>query len=344
SVTFTPPEAILSLSKFSNKDNYGDEDEFIIYTLAIENKGIGNIIDIQVTDLISSLKGKNGNSLFTDWQITVKETGVIANEHIPVKDNEDINNILNLRSDAQNKVVYTITGKINKGIDDTITNTFIAKNPLTGKIDTASVTNYIKKIPDNEGELKVIKRALKRDIKIGEAVEYEITVENNNESRFINVVLKDLIPPGFKYIKGTTELVESGADGILNTNDDLTSISEPVLGNGLNFPSITMEPFTKFRVRYLLKPSIGVTFGKYKNQAYMTLNGNKISNTATATVSIIGDSLLDTASIIGKVFFDENGDGYQNDGEKGIPGVRLITPTGVIAITDRFGRYHVPDE
>ncbi|MCX3066031.1 hypothetical protein OQE61_00805 [Cetobacterium somerae] len=344
SVTFTPPEAILSLSKISNKDNYGDEDEFIIYTLAIENKGIGNIRDIQVTDLISSLKGKNGNSLFTDWQITVKETGVIANEDIPVKDNEDINNILNLRSDAQNKVVYTITGKINKGIDDTITNTFIAKNPLTGKIDTASVTNYIKKIPDNEGELKVIKRALKRDIKIGEAVEYEITVENNNESRFINVVLKDLIPPGFKYIKGTTELVESGADGILNTNDDLTSISEPVLGNGLNFPSITMEPFTKFRVRYLLKPSIGVTFGKYKNQAYMTLNGNKISNTATATVSIIGDSLLDTASIIGKVFFDENGDGYQNDGEKGIPGVRLITPTGVIAITDRFGRYHVPDE
>lgn len=24
--------------------------------------------------------------------------------------------------------------------------------------------------------------------------------------------------------------------------------------------------------------------------------------------------------------------------------MRLITPTGVIAITDRFGRYHVPDE
>lgn len=344
SVTFIPPEAILSLSKTSDKDSYGDEDEFIIYTLSIENKGIGNASGIEVSDLISSLKGKNGNPLFTDWTVTVKENGTIANESILVKDNQDINNSLNLRSDGQNKIVYTITGKINKGIDDTITNIFTAKNPLTGKIDTASVTNYIKKIPDNEGELKVIKRALKKDIKIGEAVEYEVIVENNNESRFINVVLKDLIPPGFKYVKGTTELVESGADGILNTSDDLASISEPVLGNGLNFPSITMEPFTKFRVRYLLKPSIGVTFGKYKNQAYMTLNGNKISNTATATVSIIGDSLLDTASIIGKVFFDENGDGYQNEGEKGIPGVRLITPTGVIAITDRFGRYHVPDE
>lgn len=344
SVTFIPPEAILSLSKTSDKDSYGDEDEFVIYTLSIENKGIGNVSGIEVSDLISSLKGKNGNPLFTDWTVTVKENGTIANESILVKDNQDINNSLNLRSDGQNKIVYTITGKINKGIDDTITNIFTAKNPLTGKIDTASVTNYIKKIPDNEGELKVIKRALKKDIKIGEAVEYEVIVENNNESRFINVVLKDLIPPGFKYVKGTTELVESGADGILNTSDDLASISEPVLGNGLNFPSITMEPFTKFRVRYLLKPSIGVTFGKYKNQAYMTLNGNKISNTATATVSIIGDSLLDTASIIGKVFFDENGDGYQNEGEKGIPGVRLITPTGVIAITDRFGRYHVPDE
>lgn len=344
SVTFIPPEAILSLTKTSDKESYGDEDEFVIYTLSIENKGIGNVNGIEVSDVISSLKGKNGNSLFTEWTVEVKENGTVANENIPVKDSEDIKNILNLRSDGQNKIVYTITGKINKGIDDTITNTFIAKNPLTGKVDTASVTNYIKKIPDNEGELKVIKRALKRDIKVGEAVEYEITVENNNESRFIDVVLKDLIPSGFKYIKGTTELVESGPDGVLNTSDDLVSVSEPVLGNGLNFPSITMEPFTKFRVRYLLKPSIGVTFGKYKNQAYMTLNGEKISNTATATVSIIGDSLLDTASIIGKVFYDENGDGYQDEGEKGIPGVRLITPTGVVAVTDRFGRYHVPDE
>ena len=344
SVTFIPPEPLLSLSKTSNKESYNDEDEVVIYTLNIENKGIGNISGIEVSDIISGLKGKNGNPLFTDWTISVKENGEVANDTIAVKNNTDISNILNLRSDAQNSITYIITGNINKGIDDTITNTFIAKNPLTGKIDTASVTNYIKKIPDNEGELKVIKRALKRDIKVGEAVEYEIIVENNNESRFIGVTLKDLIPAGFKYIKGTTELIESGPDGILNTSDDLISISEPVVGNGLNFPVITMEPFTKFRVRYLLKPSIGVTFGKYKNQAYMILNGKKISNTATATVSIIGDSLLDTASIIGKVFYDKNGNGYQDEGEKGIPGVRLITPTGVIAVTDRFGRYHVPDE
>ncbi|MGL5277981.1 MAG: hypothetical protein ACRC8M_02715, partial [Cetobacterium sp.] len=333
SVVFIPPEPLLSLSKHSDKDSYNDKDEFIRYTLNIENKGIGNISGIEVSDLIGELKDKTGNLLFTDWKVLAEESGERANENITVKDNTNIGNTLNLRADSQNKVTYTVTGTINKGIDDTITNTFIAKNPLTGKIETASVSNYIKKIPDNEGELKVIKRALKKDVKVGEAIEYEVIVENNNESKFKDVVLKDLIPSGFKYIKGTTELVESGPDGVLNTSDDLISISEPVLGNGLNFPSVTMEPFTKFRVRYLLKPSIGVTFGKYKNQAYMILNGEKISNTATATVSIVGDSLLDTASIIGKVFYDENGDGYQNDGEKGIPGVRLITPTGIVAIT-----------
>lgn len=344
SVKFTPPEPVLYLTKTSDKDSYGDEDKEIIYTLTLENKGIGNINGVQVKDIITDLKGKNGNPLFTDWKVKVKEEGVSANETIPVKDNQNITNSLNLRSEGQNKIVYEIIGNINKGIDDTITNTFIATNPFTGKIDTASVTNYIKKIPDNEGELKVIKRALKRDIKVGEAAEYEIIVENNNESRFINIALKDLIPSGFKYIKGTTEITESGADGVLNTGDDIVRKEEPIMGNGLNFPSFTMEPFTKYRVRYLLKPSIGVTFGKYKNQAYVTLNGEKISNTATATVSIIGDALLDTASIIGKVFYDENANGYQDTGEKGIPGVRLITPTGIVAITDRFGRYHVPDE
>ena len=48
-------------------------------------------------------------------------------------------------------------------------------------------------------------------------------------------------------------------------------------------------------------------------------------------------------SLIGKVFNDTNGNGYQDIFEEGIAGVRLATVTGLIIQTDGQGRYHVPD-
>jgi len=49
------------------------------------------------------------------------------------------------------------------------------------------------------------------------------------------------------------------------------------------------------------------------------------------------------ASLIGKVFNDIDGDGFQDMNEEGIAGIRLATVTGLIIETDNNGRYHVPD-
>src|SRR4029453_13474978 len=43
----------------------------------------------------------------------------------------------------------------------------------------------------------------------------------------------------------------------------------------------------------------------------------------------------------GKVFGDRNANGYQDDGEPGIPNVRLATLNGVLVTSDAEGRYHV---
>jgi len=45
--------------------------------------------------------------------------------------------------------------------------------------------------------------------------------------------------------------------------------------------------------------------------------------------------------VIGKVFDDADRDGVQDDGEEGLAGVRLVTPRGLQATTDAFGRYHI---
>ena len=43
----------------------------------------------------------------------------------------------------------------------------------------------------------------------------------------------------------------------------------------------------------------------------------------------------------GKVFDDANRNGYQDDDEAGLAGVRLVTATGLAATTDTYGRYHI---
>ena len=58
-------------------------------------------------------------------------------------------------------------------------------------------------------------------------------------------------------------------------------------------------------------------------------------------VRVAPDTTFDCTDVIGKVFDDANGNGQQDPGEKGIPGVRVVTTRGLAAITDEFGRFHI---
>ncbi len=53
------------------------------------------------------------------------------------------------------------------------------------------------------------------------------------------------------------------------------------------------------------------------------------------------DPVFDCSDVIGKVFDDRNANGYQDEGEPGIPNVRLATLNGVLVTSDAEGRYHV---
>jgi hypothetical protein len=66
-----------------------------------------------------------------------------------------------------------------------------------------------------------------------------------------------------------------------------------------------------------------------------------IGNVASAEVEITTDPLLDESLIVGSVFDDRNGNGIQDDGERGIPGVRIAAVEGLLMETDAFGRYHL---
>lgn len=65
--------------------------------------------------------------------------------------------------------------------------------------------------------------------------------------------------------------------------------------------------------------------------------------TVSATSLLISDPVFQQSALIGTVFHDRDGDGFQDYNEEGIPGVRLATVEGLIIETDGYGRYHIPD-
>ena len=59
-------------------------------------------------------------------------------------------------------------------------------------------------------------------------------------------------------------------------------------------------------------------------------------------ITIVADPEFTEATLIGKVFHDKNGDGKQQPGEEGLAKAMVAVSSGVYALTDEQGRYHIP--
>ena len=166
----------------------------------------------------------------------------------------------------------------------------------------------------------------------GSIVAYTITFLNDNAVPAIGVDIIDTPPLGFRFIEGS---------GVLNGVP-----TEPVFQDGnLVWTDVDIAPGEMATVNLSLVVGSGVTEGDFANITFAesgTLAGNLvISNLAEAVVRIKADEIFDCSEIIGKVFKDVDGDGYQDQGEPGLPGVRVSTVKGLLITTDEYGRYHI---
>jgi len=114
-------------------------------------------------------------------------------------------------------------------------------------------------------------------------------------------------------------------------------------GNELRFGGLVIAGTQARTIKLLLAVGAGVTEGEYVNRAqvFNGTTGEAMSGEATATVRVAPDPTFDCTDVIGKVFNDVNRNGVQDDGEDGLPGVRLVTARGLVATTDAHGRYHI---
>ena len=190
--------------------------------------------------------------------------------------------------------------------------------------------NHIPLDPELDGSMAISKTTPLVNVTRGQVVPYVITVNNVAGLLLTDVSIVDRFPAGFSYVEGSALL-----DGVP---------TEPsVAGPELRWNGLVIAGTEVRTVRLLLAVGAGVTEGEYVNRAQVVIGigGSPMSGEATATVRVAPDPTFDCTDVIGKVFEDANRNGLQDDGEDGLPGVRVVTARGLEATTDQYGRYHI---
>ncbi|MEA2078934.1 MAG: hypothetical protein U9P00_03595, partial [Pseudomonadota bacterium] len=176
----------------------------------------------------------------------------------------------------------------------------------------------------------ISKVAGKLNVVRSDLVPYTITFNNTLGIPLPDVTIIDNFPAGFKYVAGSARV-----DGV--------EIEPEINGRLLTWTGLGVDISESRVIKLLLIVGSGVGEGEYVNtaQAINSLTGENVSGVATATVRVIPDPSFDCTDIIGKVYEDRNLNGYQDLGERGIPGVQVATARGLRVTTDSHGRFHI---
>ena len=189
--------------------------------------------------------------------------------------------------------------------------------------------NHIPLDPQLAGAFSITKTTPLVNVTRGQLVPYTITISNAIGASLQGEQVVDRYPAGFRYVPGSARL-----DGVPS---EPKVAAGQLVWNGLNFGSSTRT------IVLLLAVGAGVGEGEFVNRAQVIdgLTGRPVSGEATARVRVVPDQTFDCTDVFGKVFNDVNRNGVQDNGEDGLPGVRVVTATGLEATTDQYGRFHI---
>ncbi|WP_376709187.1 DUF7507 domain-containing protein [Pseudochrobactrum lubricantis] len=299
----------------ANGNGYPEVGETLEFTFDVTNKGNALLNNVTVQDegpLFAGKTGVNKLSAITPAPVTLKPGESQTFKATYVLSQADI--------DAT------------AGLPETLTNIALAKgDQRNGKPYESKEDNEVVDLPATEPSLvKITKQALLHQVRRGDRVPYIIKVENTSSSNVGLLNIIDTMPSGFRYVEGTATV-----------NGEKT---EPeISGRRLSFDRQPMGANSTIEIRLELLVLSSAGPGKHINIATVTdKDGKPVAPDAQAIVEIMSEPVFDCGEIIGTVFDDKNRNGYQDEGEKGLAGVRVATVKGWLITTDEYGRFHVP--
>ena len=206
---------------------------------------------------------------------------------------------------------------------------FLRLNDVQVPGSSQMFNNHVPLDPRLDGAVSVSKTTPMLNVTRGQMVPYVITIGNSFGVDLQDVTIVDRLPAGFHYVEGSARF------------DDVKT--EPaIVSRELIWSNLSLASDGRHTIRLLLVVGAGVTEGEFVNlaQAVSSLSGTVMSKQAAATVRLVPDPTFDCTDVSGKVFDDSNRNGYQDDDEAGLAGVRVVTAKGLAATTDTHGRYH----
>nr|WP_239033031.1 SdrD B-like domain-containing protein [Pseudoalteromonas luteoviolacea] len=239
--------------------------------------------------------------------------------------------------DAPEHVATQCASHSDQALQDMHTTQYYQSFYIEPKLPSGNVVNnHIPLDVFGDDLVHVSKQALKQDVVIGELVPYRIKVTNQSDMVLSPLDLIDQLPAGLKYVAGSAKV-------------DGQAIEPEQRGRQLRWHMNALQPEQSMMIELIVVVGAGVSEGKYINQAwvefvgglYQNGVGNRISNIGEAAVRVVPDPIFDCSDLMGKVFDDHNRNGMQDQGEPGLPAIRLATAQGLWITTDQHGRYHL---
>jgi uncharacterized repeat protein (TIGR01451 family) len=290
--------------KDTNGNGINDVGDFIVYAFTVTNTGNVTLSNVQITD---------GNADMSGGPIAALAPGradgstFTAEHKITIADGTAgfVSNQAEVRAGSPTGIIVTDLS------DD---------NSLTENQPT--VLNVVLTPPD------LAKTAQRSEVSRGDVVPYTIRATNVQGDTFF---IRDIMPPGFQYVAGSAT-----ANGV--------AITPAQSGQTLTFNGLTRNEATAaIEIKLKLIAAVTSKTGRFVNKAEIVdTNSGNVADRAEAAVTIKEEHVFDCSDIIGRVFDDLNGNGYADDGEPGLPGVRVVTVNGRIITTDDKGRFSVP--
>ena len=327
------PELTASKSISSGPIAQANGTNRLTYRIVARNTGLVTINNVSITDDLNAAFGP-GNHTLTGLSIENSPAGFTAGTN-PFFNGAGNNALLttggSLQPGEQVSVLLSLEVDVNDG---NYSNTVVVggQNVLNGSaIPNSSDTSSSLLSRTSSGNwLQASKSTSVSSARIGSVVPYTLTFRNSLAINLNGTQIVDVMPQGFTYAAGSARVNGVTVEPTLNGRE--------LVWSGQNFASGATTTVT-----LSLIVGASVTGDEFVNSAYIrdpNSNG-ELSNIAKSAVKLEIEPVFQCSDIIGRVFEDTNRDGYYDDGEPGLAGVRIASVSGLLITTDSFGRYHV---
>ena len=194
--------------------------------------------------------------------------------------------------------------------------------------------NNIPLDPAASPTLGLLKVASADTVVPGDLLDYQLTLSNYSAGALSALTVFDRLPPGMRYVPGSARL---GGQ----------PLADPVASDGttvqFSLGTYALPVSGVQTLRYTVRVGVGAPMGGDAVNLAWAVSGATApqlrSNDAVARVKVLGGVFSSEAFAFGKVFWDCNGNGVQDDAEAGQPGVALYMENGTRVVSDSAGKW-----